>query len=210
MMIGGRRSIQQFNNNFYYKYRAVNAEEFIKEVEACSSQWVDNSKFDWGAHSNSDKVFLELNHFEHLMKPNIDMFVSNIGTNITPKYYDPWINMYTRGQYQELHDHDGVDIASVFFANHGEGFAKFYFHDRHSIDMSVSNKQIFKTVQRVEINTRAGDIIFFPSHMLHGVSPHNSDVVRKTFAVNFDLHYPDKGRRFQRRQNETSVSESKG
>ena len=197
MKIGGRRSIQQFNNNFFYKYQAVNAELFIKEVEACSSQWIDNSDFTWGTHSNSDKVPLKLRDFEYLMKPNIDMLIDEIGIDITPKYYDPWINMYTRGQYQEIHDHHGVDFASVFFANDGEGFAKFYFHNRHSIDMSARNKKIFKTGERSEINTKAGDIIFFPSHILHGVSPHNSDVVRKTFAVNFDFNY-----------NETSVSKS--
>ena len=198
MKIGGRRSVSQFNSNFFYKYQAVNAEEFIKEVEACSSQWIDNTNFTWGIHSDSDKVPLKLRDFEYLMKPNIDMLIDEIGSDITPKYSDPWINMYTRGQYQEIHDHHGVDFASVFFANDGEDFAKFYFHNRHSIDMSARNKKIFKTGERSEINTKAGDIIFFPSHMLHGVSPHNSDVVRKTFAVNFDLYY------------ETSVSESKG
>ena len=31
---------------------------------------------------------------------------------------------------------------------------------------------------------KAGDIIFFPSYICHGVTPHNSDVTRKTFAAN--------------------------
>ena len=31
---------------------------------------------------------------------------------------------------------------------------------------------------------KAGDVILFPSHMLHGVSPHGSDTVRKTFSFN--------------------------
>ena len=30
----------------------------------------------------------------------------------------------------------------------------------------------------------AGDVLLFPSHMLHGVSPHNSDIIRKTFSFN--------------------------
>tara|TARA_B100000424_G_scaffold8154_1_gene6160 strand:+ start:167 stop:763 length:597 start_codon:yes stop_codon:yes gene_type:complete len=186
--IGGRRSIQQFNNNFFYKYRAVNAEKFIEEVEACTSKWIDNTAFTWGNHCDSDKVPLKLRDFEYLMKPNIDMLIDEIGSDITPKYSDPWINMYTRGQYQEIHDHHGVDFASVFFANDGEDFAKFYFYNRNSIDMPFGLRKIFKTGERFEVNIKAGDIIFFPSHMLHGVSPHNSDVVRKTFAVNFDLN----------------------
>tara|TARA_B100001250_G_scaffold256287_1_gene220649 strand:- start:89 stop:682 length:594 start_codon:yes stop_codon:yes gene_type:complete len=194
-----RRPIPHFNANFFYKFEAVNAEQFIKEVEACSSQWINNSGFTWGTHSDSDKVPLKLRDFEYLMKPNIDMLIDEIGSDITPKYSDPWINMYTRGQYQEIHDHYGVDFASVFFANDGEGFAKFYFHDRHSIDLSPRIKKLLNPTDRHVINIKAGDIIFFPSHILHGVSPHKSDVVRKTFAVNFDLCY-----------NETTVSESKG
>ena len=33
----------------------------------------------------------------------------------------------------------------------------------------------------------SGDIIFFPGHMLHGVTPHESDEVRITMSANFDL-----------------------
>ena len=194
-----RRPIPHFNANFFYKFEAVNAKEFIKEIEACSKKYIDNTQFQWGTHSDSDKVPLKLRDFEYLMKPNIDMLIDEIGSDITPKYSDPWINMYTRGQYQEIHDHHGTDFASVFFANDGVDFAKFYFHDRHSIDLSPRIRKLLNPISRHEINIKAGDIIFFPSHILHGVSPHKSDVVRKTFAVNFDLCY-----------NETTVSESKG
>ena len=194
-----RRPIPHFNANFFYKFEAVNAKEFIKEIEACSKKYIDNTQFQWGTHSDSDKVPLKLRDFEYLMKPNIDMLIDEIGSDITPKYSDPWINMYTRGQYQEIHDHHGTDFASVFFANDGVDFAKFYFHDRHSINLSPRIRSLLNPTDRHEINIKAGDIIFFPSHILHGVSPHKSDVVRKTFAVNFDLCY-----------NETTVSESKG
>ena len=166
--IGGRRSIQQFNNNFFYKYRAVNAEKFIEEVEACTSKWIDNSAFTWGSHCNSDKVPLKLEDFEYLMKPNIDMLIGEIGSDITPKYSDPWINMYTRGQYQEIHDHHGVDFASVFFPQDQENdFGKFYFFDRHNNSLNTKWKQIFDITPSWEPYVSAGDIIFFPSNVLN-------------------------------------------
>ena len=34
---------------------------------------------------------------------------------------------------------------------------------------------------------KEGDILFFPGGILHGVSPHNSSVVRKTLSFNFDI-----------------------
>ena len=34
---------------------------------------------------------------------------------------------------------------------------------------------------------KSGDIILFPGHMFHGVTPHESDEVRITMSANFDL-----------------------
>ena len=33
-----------------------------------------------------------------------------------------------------------------------------------------------------------GDIIFFSSHLLHGVTCHENDEIRKTLSVNFKLN----------------------
>ena len=37
------------------------------------------------------------------------------------------------------------------------------------------------------ISYKKGDIIFFPSHTLHGVTSHQSDDIRKTLSVNFKI-----------------------
>ena len=39
----------------------------------------------------------------------------------------------------------------------------------------------------LEIEPDKGDILFFPSHMLHGVSPHKSDTPRITISGNMTL-----------------------
>ena len=37
------------------------------------------------------------------------------------------------------------------------------------------------------VQLKAGDIMFFPGYMLHGVSPHKSDIIRKTLSFNLDI-----------------------
>ena len=38
------------------------------------------------------------------------------------------------------------------------------------------------------IEGKRGDILFFPSHMLHGVSPHKSDNPRITISGNISIN----------------------
>ena len=48
-------------------------------------------------------------------------------------------------------------------------------------------KQLLQYDNTHHVDYEAGEVIFFPGHMLHGVTPHKSDEVRKTFSVNFNL-----------------------
>tara|TARA_B100000945_G_scaffold69362_1_gene52584 strand:+ start:915 stop:1478 length:564 start_codon:yes stop_codon:yes gene_type:complete len=185
--IRSKRSIQQFNSNFFYKFQAPNAEEFIKEIQSCSTEYVNNSLFSWGENSDSDKVPVDSELGRCLVKPSVDFLLEEIGVKVSPKYDKPWINLYSRGQYQEIHDHNDFDFASVFFSNHGDDFSNLYFYDRNSGNLSRGVRKIMKSISTYKINITAGDIIFFPGHMLHGVSPHKSDIVRKTFAINFNI-----------------------
>ena len=43
------------------------------------------------------------------------------------------------------------------------------------------------TIRSSDINVQKGEVIFFPGHVLHGVTPHLSDEVRKTIATNISL-----------------------
>ena len=53
--------------------------------------------------------------------------------------FDPWVNTYGKGSYQEVHDHSENDIAAVFFLNQGDNF-EFYIKDRMSPLLSARMK----------------------------------------------------------------------
>ena len=176
-----------FTSNFYAKYRAPNSDELINKINTYTEESVDNSAFSWGSKSSSDKIPLKWQDFMDLLKPSLKLFAEEFEVNFNFTLKNPWINLYKRGDHQEIHDHHGSHLSSVFVVNDDENFSSFYFNDRYSIGMSKAVAKIinFKPSYTVQLN--AGDIMFFPSYMMHGVSPHKSDVIRKTLSFNFDI-----------------------
>ena len=71
--------------------------------------------------------------------------------------------------------------------NEGVNFAEFYFVDRIIDPTPHSLKKLLKMEDLWYPEVNKGDIVIFPAHMLHGVSPHKSDVVRKTLSFNIDV-----------------------
>ena len=76
-------------------------------------------------------------------------------------------------------------IFPVYFMNDGD---EFYFYDRNSTSLTHSIKDLIGYKNTYGIESKAGDIMFFPSHMLHGVSPIKNDATRITMSVNFDIN----------------------
>ena len=101
--------------------------------------------------------------------------------------FNPWLNLYERDFYQEIHCHKGYDISSIFFVNDGGDFSEVLFYDRNATNFSDNFEDLISFESTVNISYKKGDIIFFPSHTLHGVTSHQSDDIRKTLSVNFKI-----------------------
>jgi len=179
-----------FKNNFYYQFKAPNADDLIEKLNKETE--VDNSQFSWGQNCNVDRIPLTWEEYTDLMTPSINMFMEELRSenavregDIQLDVLDPWINIYTRGCYQELHDHWEDDLVCVFFLNTGENFSKFYFRERNNTEFSDRWRSIMDLPDNWYPTIEAGDMIFFPGHMFHGVTCHHSDEVRKTFSCNF-------------------------
>ena len=92
-----------------------------------------------------------------------------------------------KGQFQETHDHLQYDFSCVFFPTVKENFSQFYFYNRYANSVSKSWFNLLNIPSSWNPAIESGDIIFFPGSMLHAVSPHKSDEVRKTLSCNFDF-----------------------
>ena len=183
-----------FVSNFYAKYQASNAKELIEFIDGYAESDIDNSEFSWGDLCSSNKIPLgaasigsKVSEFTSLLKPNLDLFANKLDLNFNYRIDDAWINLYKIGDHQEIHSHYPSHMSCVFFANSGEGFSKLYLRDRNNTNIHPRVANLVGYRDEHIIDYKEGDILFFPGGMLHGVSPHNSSVVRKTLSFNFDI-----------------------
>ena len=175
---------------FYWKYDIPNFEE-LKEY-ADSKNEVNNHREAWQNECKVDTTYIITPEFVDYIKPSLDLFLDEAfhgGISINAHY--PWINYYQEGYFQEIHDHK-TDIASVFFLNDGENFSQFYFYNRYN---NIASNALMTALNYEELNRgdkwmpeyKAGQVLFFPGTMLHGVSVHKSKVLRKTLSCNFNI-----------------------
>jgi len=174
-----------FQTNFFVKFKAPNFKEFSEKIESIEVENTPN--FSWGEFCNVDKSSQRWQDWMDIICPSLDIFSKELNYRGDYIIRDPWINFYSKGSFQEPHDHLYCDIACVFFMNTGSDFSKFYFRDRYSNGISPSIREVLQYSDTYCPEISAGDIMFFPAHLLHGVSPHKSSTIRKTFSTNLDL-----------------------
>jgi len=180
-----------FKSNFYTVYQAPNADELINKINTYNEEHIDNDHFTWGSKSRSDKIPLKWEDYMELLEPSIQLFGKEFNVNFNYTLYDPWINFYKRGDHQEVHGHPPNHLSCVFMANDGEEFSQFYFIDKE-FSTSYNMRKIIDHYDTYIVKLKAGDIMFFPSYMLHGVTPHKSDIIRKSLSFNLDLKNVEK------------------
>ena len=102
-----------FSSEFYTVFPAPNSDELISKIDdVCNTQQVDNDFFEWGRYCKVDRIPLIWQDFLDLFKPSLELLSKKLNKSFDYTMYDPWLNLYKRGYYQEIHDHAGLDISS--------------------------------------------------------------------------------------------------
>ena len=180
-----------FYNDFYSLISPKNKDEII---EHCMNSELELPKeeFQWGEECLSDKVYLKLTGFTEILKPSIIEVLSEIMDEDVPYGFaveEVWKNTYRRYYHQEQHDHQGYELSFVIFLNDfQEDDARFYFvNERTRVCSDIWGDLSSMCPDTMGIEPDKGDIVFFPSHMIHGVSPHKSDNPRITVSGNITI-----------------------
>ena len=179
-----------FYNDFYSLILPDNYEEIIEHC--LNATELPEESFQWGEVCLSEKVYLKHTGFTELLKP----FIIEILSKVVEVPYsfsieEVWKNTYHRNYHQEQHDHRGYELSFVIFMqDYKENDAKFYFvNDRNRLTPSTWIDLAWsKMPDDLHIAPKRGEILLFPSHMLHGVSPHLSDEPRITISGNISLY----------------------
>lgn len=170
-----------FQSSFFFKIKSLNCKQFISELE---QEVLHDDKLAWAEDCKVITTKLDPRKYMKFMGPNLERFSSAIKSNFRCDINNMWMNSYKIGYHQEVHDHILSDFSGVFFLNSGHDFAKFYFYDRNYCNASANVNRLLGMSSKFHVDVSEGDLIIFPSHILHGVTPHNSDVVRKTMSFN--------------------------
>jgi hypothetical protein len=115
--------------------------------------------------------------------------------NIIPlKLEGVWRNTYIKGSFQEIHDHSGGGDVSgcVFLEDFDQEAGKFYFYNRHASEIGAKWRYLLMGDKMDEMLSKvivhdAGDVLLFPSYVLHGVTLHRLRRPRTTISFNMSF-----------------------
>ena len=187
------------HNTFIHSFHSLidppNKDELLHALE--NAPLTKDQDFEWTLNCSvtTERLDLDLDVFF----PSLDLFFKDLeaNANLNISLHEVWRNTYSKGYFQELHDHlelDGrVDISGcIFLDDYHPECGRFYFRNRHASELSPSWKKILtksNTEYVVYIpHYKRGDIIFFPADMLHGVYAHKSGKTRQTVSFNIGMN----------------------
>ena len=196
-------TVQVFCPKWYYHYSATEEQQepvrsilgshFNNEGNFSIPQdWNCKVRTSWGKHLPDDPMWLD---FLEVLRPAFDQFINEVGAkqdiNIIPRNF--WANKYNAGEFQEAHDHcaPNSNIGFVYFYEINEcddcGF-KFYNTEHAPIKLQGIDEVLgTPDTQITEPDIKQGDLIMFPAHYLHLVSPHKGTKTRMTVSANFHV-----------------------
>jgi uncharacterized protein (TIGR02466 family) len=177
-----------YTQNFYSLITPPNKEELLSEIKNIPLSF--EQFFSWKTGCEVETQRLDKNKLQNLITPTLHLFLKNFDfkQSIDIELVEVWKNVYKKGCFQEIHDHaDNCDFASVFFMDDWhQDSAQFYFYNRNSTEVTTNwRKILYPNGHNFIVEPKKGDILFFPSYMLHGVTPHKSNKIRTTVAFNF-------------------------
>ena len=184
-----------FPSYFYSLMPLSNKEEVLKTLEKAKVDHEGSSHIEWNKYCSVKVEQLYVKDFASLLSPSVTIFLDNAGINDGIKLDSIWRNTYGLGGYQEIHDHivkSNSELSGcIFLEDQTEDASKFFFFNRQSSEISKKWKHVLGSnkidVFNYFLNPKAGDILFFPSYMLHGVTAHKSKKPRTTLSFNFNF-----------------------
>ena len=180
-----------FPHYFHSETTPSNKEEMLDAIENADLMPDQDCSWNDGCLVKFERLDFG-NNFTEVFQPVLDQFFNEMGLNVDGLnlfLHEIWRNTYTKGFFQEIHDHFPHSLSGVvFLTDEQEGDGKFYFYHRHGSEVSKEWIELGFIGERKFVKAERGKVILFPSHMLHGVSLHKSDNIRKTvsFNINFD------------------------
>ena len=184
------------------------SESFLKELEAdiykiqSNSPSIEVSNIN-GWHSETDLFTRKENSIKTLcgvLMTETTRQLMSISSNFDPKKYDGqfggWININPKGGANATHHHQPWDWSGVFYvkqpniSNEGgrSGMIEFINPCQQSSTLASKGFENSGMAPFLRFRPNPGEIVLFPSYLLHSVYPNETDDDRITIAYNLRLN----------------------
>ena len=123
--------------------------------------------------------------------PRTDAYIkrrleSEGGLDFPHHIINKWFNINNKGDSNKPHDHGVVGLSGVLFITEAPGL----------ILNSINKESLLEELVKIFpfmgsnyfINGKPGEIVIFPSTIVHWVEPSNSDSARITYAFNIEVN----------------------
>jgi hypothetical protein len=148
-------------------------DEIISEVEfeKFGTNYTDYQK-------NLDNPPKYKDKFFKIIEPSLYQFGSTICNRFQVKSL--WCQKYSNGEYHGAHNHGPTGFSAIFYAQ---------LHEDHTATTFISPVHDYVNGNSVDITPKVseGDIIFFPSLILHYSNPVFGEKERIIFSFNIDV-----------------------
>ena len=173
------------DNNFS-SYR----DNMILWMEDYATKNTSTKKSNIGGYQSPDNFYLEesFQFFYDRIVEQIASMTSNYfeGTPISKiEVTNMWFNFNEKNCYNVVHSHPRSSVSGVLWVNTIEEHPPLFFHDPNYNDkysLGVDHPEYF-------YYPKDGDMILFPSYLMHGVSANITDTKRISIAFNTTAHY---------------------
>lgn len=144
----------------------------------CSVKTSREKSIDWSAFTTKLVPFIE----KLPIKANLSL-------------EEPWMNVYAKGDYQEIHHHslEGAIISYCYFYRIPKDSGDLLFFNEQFKDYCISGLSevvdlgAFGIYEWNRPVVTEGDVVFFPSSLLHTVSKNTSNDLRVTVSGNLRI-----------------------
>jgi uncharacterized protein (TIGR02466 family) len=166
-----------------------------KELTPLELKFVDKNKKDFykndGNITSNNNYILNEKPFANLKK-ELDLRVQDYfdkvispANNITPYITQSWLNYTETNQYHHKHQHPNSLVSGVFYINCHEEHDKIkFFNDNYkTIKLETKDWNIWNS-ESWWFSVKTGDVILFPSSLIHMVETKQGDNTRISLAFN--------------------------
>lgn len=165
-------------------------QEAVEHPDGFANEWAEDCGT-WNSLIHTTNI-LQNEGYKELLEPVFEACSNHIkyaGVKTEGKkilVHESWTNLVNPGQFQEYHEHSHCHFAGVMYFDVPEDSGHFIFRNPEN-RMFIPDYNEGINPDKISHLPRVGEVIIFPSWMLHAVGINRSDQPRISLAFNWSL-----------------------